>query len=389
MSYCEYHEFRAIDRPLTREQKKQAEALSSRAYVTTRRAAYTYHYSSFRGDPYAMVADCFDAMLFMASYGTRQLMFRFPLGSIDEAQLQSYVLEEALTISKTDTHLILQFFMDDEDGGGWIEGDDWLDGLAPLRKELLDGDYRSLYLFWLQFAHLLPEWASAEDKDEYEDEDEYEYFKKARTEPPVPPGLQKLSQAQETMIQFFEADRSLVWGAATRSPAMRTPEDEGLDQHVGLLSEEEKRDFLQRLSREEPGLSMVLNHRLRELSGTTKALPQAENPRTIYEIEREAEKIQQRKDEKKRRAKEKKRKAYLSGLSARVDKLWQEVDELVETKIASRYDKAVSLLVDLHDLAALEDEPDAFQQRFEALLKKYPTRTALFRRLRNAELLPS
>ena len=42
--------------------------------------------------------------------------------------------------------------MPDEDGGNWFEGEARLSALAPLRDDILNGDYRALYLAWLLAA---------------------------------------------------------------------------------------------------------------------------------------------------------------------------------------------------------------------------------------------
>ena len=40
--------------------------------------------------------------------------------------------------------------LSEEEGGGWIEGEGSLSGLIPLRNDILQGDYRSVYLAWLK-----------------------------------------------------------------------------------------------------------------------------------------------------------------------------------------------------------------------------------------------
>jgi len=50
MSEYQYYEFRSIDNPLTKNQKKEIHSLSSRAEVSSRKASFVYHYGDFCGD---------------------------------------------------------------------------------------------------------------------------------------------------------------------------------------------------------------------------------------------------------------------------------------------------------------------------------------------------
>jgi hypothetical protein len=47
MSEYQYYEFRAIDSPLTANQKESLSSLSSRARVTSHSVSYVYNYSDF------------------------------------------------------------------------------------------------------------------------------------------------------------------------------------------------------------------------------------------------------------------------------------------------------------------------------------------------------
>lgn len=73
MNEYQYYEFRAIDCPLTDEAMRQ---LSSRVMVTPTSAAFTYNYSDFRGDPEKVLLQYFDAMFYIANWGSCRLMFR-------------------------------------------------------------------------------------------------------------------------------------------------------------------------------------------------------------------------------------------------------------------------------------------------------------------------
>jgi hypothetical protein len=78
MSEYQYYEFQALDRPLTASEQAYISSLSSRVQLSATNAIFTYSYGDFRGEPKEVLEKCFDIMLYMANWGTRQLMFCFP-----------------------------------------------------------------------------------------------------------------------------------------------------------------------------------------------------------------------------------------------------------------------------------------------------------------------
>ena len=67
-----------------------------------------------------------------------------------------------------------------------------MDRLVGLREDILNQDYRVLYLAWLKAIEL-----------------EGEFAGDAEPEPPVPPGLHKLSPALRAFVDLFEIDEHL------------------------------------------------------------------------------------------------------------------------------------------------------------------------------------
>jgi hypothetical protein len=82
MSEYQYYEFQTIDRPLTAEQQSAMRRLSSRVDLSASRAAFNYSYGNFRGEPLKVLEQHFDALLYIANWGSQQLAFRFPKGIV-------------------------------------------------------------------------------------------------------------------------------------------------------------------------------------------------------------------------------------------------------------------------------------------------------------------
>ncbi len=90
MSEYQYYEFLAIDRLLDAREQQELRAVSTRARITPVRFVNTYEWGDLRGDPRALMASYFDAFLYLADWGTRQLMFRLPSSLLDLEVVSRY-----------------------------------------------------------------------------------------------------------------------------------------------------------------------------------------------------------------------------------------------------------------------------------------------------------
>jgi hypothetical protein len=262
MSEYQYYEFQAIDRPLTPEEQAAVAGLSSRTEPHPWRAVFTYSWSDFPSNAKEILAQYYDALLYLANWGSRELMFRFPRDLVDLDQLQSYDVEmtdypsDVIAVSTHGKYAVLAIQLDAEQGLGWIEGEGWLGTLIGLRESLLRGDLRVLYLAWLKGITL------CDDVDE------------EALEPPIPPGLDELTPALDAFVELFDVDPVMIRAAAKRGPELETSaiSEEVLRQAIANLPPEEKEAFLLRLAQDEPHLSQSLNRRL----GTLGHVPSLE-----------------------------------------------------------------------------------------------------------------
>jgi len=147
MSEYQYYEWQTLERPLTADEQKAVNGLSSHIDVTSSQAIVTYEWSNFKHDPIQVLAEYFDAFLYLANWGTRRLAFRFPKGLVDEAALTPYIDEYHLTFKEVGKVQILEFEMDEEKGfEEWMDTRGVLSTLSRLRDDILQGDFRALYL---------------------------------------------------------------------------------------------------------------------------------------------------------------------------------------------------------------------------------------------------
>ena len=146
MSEYQYYEWQTLDRPLTPEEQAAVNKLSSHIDVTSSQAVVTYSWGDFKHDPIQVLARYFDAFLYLANWGSKRLAFRFPKNLLDARPIEPYLWEYCIELRPVGDYLILDISLDEEEGGGWIEGEGWLSSLSRLRDDILEGDYRALYL---------------------------------------------------------------------------------------------------------------------------------------------------------------------------------------------------------------------------------------------------
>jgi len=369
MSEYQYYEFQAIDRPLTDEEQQAVAQLSSRVEPHPRQAVFVYHWSGFPGNSHDILAKYYDAMLYMANWGGRQLMFRFPMSALDLEQAQAYcqppIIQDYLSLSTGGEYATLNVEFHPQDNYDWIDGEGWLPAMLSLRDDILHGDYRMLYLAWLGVT-------------------EFEDLLDSVQEPPVPPGLKDLSPALRTFIDFFEIDEMLVQVAAEASGQRQTEFQDWLRQAISRLPREERDAFLLRLAQREVSISAKLHRCLRQVAPLPE--PEALPRRTVGQLVRETEECREREQRRRAEEAEAKRIRDLKALAQRECETWTQVFALFEQMQAKPYDEAVRLLAKLRDLAEYKGEEAAFLQCLNRIYEQYSRRSALLRRLREAGL---
>ena len=261
MSEYQYYKFQALDRPLTESDRALLHSLSSRVEVTPTTAAFTYSYGDFRGDPHQVLERCFDVMLYLANWGTKQLLFRLPRSLVNMSDFDAYYFPDIISTTVTSDYVILDINFEEEPLG-WVEGADWLEQLTPLRDDLLNGDFRLLYLAWLKATQIAI--------DETEEDP---------LEPLVPPNLQNLSAPLQAFVELVGIDPAVLRAAAQVSESL-SYEPTPLEQSVARLDPTEVHDFLLRIAKGEPHVDRQIRARLQELAfGQRQARIAATTPR--------------------------------------------------------------------------------------------------------------
>jgi len=380
MSEYQYYEFQAVDRPLTEQEMRELRAYSTRAIITPTRFTNHYEWGSFKGNPSVWIEKYFDAFFYFANWRTFELMFRLPRRALDLELAKQYCRRGVARARTKGDFVILEFLVEDEEyADGSDDGSGWLSSLLPLRADLINGDFRMLYLAWLLSAQT----GELDDKT---------------PEPPVPPGLGTLTAPLKTFAEFLHLDQDLLSAAAAGSPAQTEAlSDADVAQWVAALPESEKTAWLLRLATgQEVHLRAELLKTFRASQGQTNV--PATRPRCIRELFEVADRLAEtRKHKEAERANRERlrreqeateaREKRLASLAKQEPEAWRQVDALIATKRPGDYDAAVCLLKDLADLGRKRGRGAEVRDRLAKLRQEHARKPTLLKRLKAAGLL--
>ncbi|NJR70313.1 MAG: hypothetical protein HC771_18000 [Synechococcales cyanobacterium CRU_2_2] len=374
MSEYQVYEFQAIDRFLSSDDKAYLHSLSSRAQVGATSARFTYRFGDFRTKPEEVLDRCFDVMLYVANFGVRRLVIRLPKELVKMSKLEPYEIPYTITFEETPRSILVDLNLVCEDYYTWIEEEPMLSSLVSLREELLRGDLRLLYLAWLRSGN----------------SEESPLSPDAMLEPPVPAGLQQLSTGLKAFAELFVVDEDLIAAAAEESAAGSEEVEEPLEKWLAELTTEEHIEYLLRAMRGETHVGQELLQRLRFEFGSEadeeeelEGLP----GRSLGDLMAIAQQKQQQRKQQAAQAEQQAREQYLDALVPKQEALWQEVTRLIELKTARGYEQSVAILVDLKAVALLQGKVVDFMERVQVLVDRYSGRSALKKRMKDANLL--
>jgi hypothetical protein len=377
MSEYQYYEFQAIDRALSADQVDKLRSYSTRAQITSTTFTNEYSWGSFKGNPDAWMEKYFDAFVYLANWGTHILKLRLSSSLLGAGSAKKYL--GGAWVKEKLGKVVLSFVSEDEEGDGdWVEGQGHLSSMISVRADLARGDWRALYLGWLMRAQ------AGELADQ-------------TVEPPVPPGLGKLTASLDAMAEFLRIDRDLIDVAAQTSRPMNEMSTTPAEVHtwVAGLSAKQKDDLLANLIVDgDHSAAVGLFQKFLKESGrneknsagsrTVRDLLKAAQQRSEERQQAEAElraKATARRDRQAAIAREK----HLNGLAGQQDNLWTKVNALLHTKRQPEFAQAAAILVDLRDLAGAAGSAD-FGLRIAELRRMHPRKRTFLDMLAKAGL---
>jgi hypothetical protein len=379
MSEYQYYEFNTVDKPLNENDMQALRNLSTRARITPTSFVNEYNWGDFKGTPLKLVERYFDAFLYVANWGTHWFMFKLPQHLVDFDLVNKYCPGDSAIIHEKGDHLIFEFTSETEDYE-CEEGEGWLSSLISLRADIINGDYRALYLAWLFCVQM----------EEMEDDE---------MEPPVPPNLADLNGPLESFVDFMRIDTDLIAVAAENSISeSRQTDPQALKTWIHNLPENEKDDILFRLvEAPSPHLEAELIRRFQQTVSTTANSKMDKPPRSVEDLisraETYAEERKRRVAEQKAKERARKKRAralaqekYLESLAGCEDSILKKVVELIDSKQPAKYGEAVKLLIDLRDLNKKTATEKVFKQKLKAICANHYRKVGFLNRLQKAGL---
>ena len=379
MSEYQYYEFLAVDRPLDAKALAAVQSLSTRAHITSTSFVNTYHWGDFKGDPRTLVERYYDAFLYCANWGTRQLMLRLPARLLDLSTAKRYCTTDAASTWAKGDHVIIDLTYSVDDGSEWDdeEGEGQLASIIPARADLAAGDLRLLYLAWLH----------AVGCEEVESDD---------VEPPVPAGLAALPASLHAVADFLHLDADLLAVAAQASanPAADSPTAAEWKARLAEMAPADKDALLLRVVDGDPYVGVELRRTLTpppsDPGHTAPRRTVAELLADARAVRAERERLAAEQRARQRAAREKAaaaaRAQHLDALASQGEAAWQRVDALIRATKPKDYDQAVALLIDLREIAERDGQSLDVERRVQRIRDTYPRRPALQERLDRAGL---
>ncbi|WP_134729252.1 hypothetical protein [Amycolatopsis nivea] len=385
MSEYQYYEFLAIDRPLDDSEQAAVRSLSTRARITSTSFVNEYHWGDFKGDPRHLMERYYDAHLYLANWGTHQVMFRLPCDLLDPEAVEDYCTDDGVSAWVTGEFIVLSLSSEDDAGDFDFdyEPQALLSAIAGVRAELAAGDLRPLYLAWLAAYGT---WERDEDAFDDEANDDLE--------PPVPPGLGTLTAPQRALADFLRLDDALLATAAETSPPLDEAADD-LSAWVAGLPVAEKDLLLARVMRGEAARARM--ELLRRFRGDTAPAAPAPARRTVADLldnaagrraagERRLAAKRAEDEARREQARLDAREQRLDELAREAEAAWSRVEAMIATRKPAEYDAAVTLLTDLQTLAERGGQYDTFTLRTIRLRHTHARKSSLIERLDRARI---
>lgn len=376
MSEYQYIAFRALDKPVERDDLKFMRAQSSRAEVTPWSFTNEYHFGDFKGNVKAMLRRGYDMHLHYANFGIRALQIRLPQGLPDEKAASEYLDGDSLrfeTDSGSDAGIltIAPYYEPGHLPELW-DVHEMFERLVPMRQEILQGDLRPFYIASLGVCFDLEHGPAETDA------------------PAVPSGLANLTPAQEALAEFYGISEALLAAAAETSPPLPA-ETEVRRRYADWIAQQPqaRRDgWLVDLM---TGPAEAVKSRLFAACNADlarEARPLSEDRPTLGDLQSRANVLNEEAERAAAAKAERDHAELLAAMASDPKTYLEEVDNLVASRSISAYRKAAELLSALRDALVGTDQADLAEAQAQRLKRDYSRRHHLTAALRDAALLP-
>lgn len=368
MSEYQYYKFERLDGHLDAKARQELRAISSRADITATSFQVYYTYSDLKADPSKLMLKYFDIGFYYADWGSIDAYIKLPAGTLPDALLG--FSSDGLHVHQSDEWQLLIFSLEEYDEYFDDEhADDFFQHLASLRSELIQGDWRLVYLMWLKECDFNDELAGI---------------------PLIQFDFQYLSEELQAFASLY--DIPFAWVKALAMVLNAQPSHQAkqtqfqFDTWLHNLTEAEKNTLLSTLF-EQGQLTrhQVLALTRKESTNKDEAYQYWLTPDVISPLIEQAQiQLQQEQAEalaKKLAIEKAEKEKALTDIYNQREHYWQQSQEQADRTCASGYDAASRYLHQLNTAYQFKADEAAFEQRFRCFVAANSSRKALLNRL--------
>jgi hypothetical protein len=253
------------------------------------------------------------------------------------------------------------------------EADAILDRLLPLRAEIMDGDLRPLYI-----AHL----AVANDGNHDTEEEK---------DAPVPAGLERLTDAQRSLAEFYGVGEALTAAAALGSPSLpeRSDAESRYEEWLRRQPTGKKDAWLAQLMGDpHSAVRREILGDFQECQGAP-SWPTVRIDRTIADLKAAAEEIQSGRNRQRAEEAARKRAKKLADMTADPTPTLHKTEQLVKKRSVEAYREAALLLADLRNALSGGKQSNLADRQARKLKDNNPNLNRLTAELRRQGFLKS
>ncbi|MDR0218327.1 MAG: hypothetical protein LBI71_05500 [Enterobacteriaceae bacterium] len=367
MSVYQFYHFERLDGVLSSQQKASLRTLSSRAEISSSHFTVHYNYGDLKAEPADLMISYFDIGFFYADWGQVVFYLKVPVDAIPPA-FMCIDDGEFVECEKRGSYLLFTFSRNEMDE--YINEDeikDYLDYLVELRTELMEGDYRLLYLHWLRSA--------------FEGDDTLDKL------PLIDFDFKQLSDAQDAFAQLFdippEAYNALEM-LLDNSESHSKPEYLLGVSQVDPLTESDKDLILKSLFKQ----GQITVNQARELISkplTSEDYQYWLTPESLKPYWKAAnEEVTRQRllaEEQKRKQEQRETLNRLNAIFSSKETHWANAEKNSEKGSGSGYEKAARGVVDLYYAYHVNNALEEFIPLYQAFFKQIEKRRALVQRL--------
>ncbi len=374
MSEFQSYEFYAIDKPLNSESLKSIRSMSSRVQLSPQKAVFTYSYSDFRYDEEEVLIDYFDFMVYLANWGSKRLMMKFPPELVDYEFLRKYRIsvlssyKQDIRVFKKSGFVLLDVSYTEEEGTGWIEEGSYGYDLLNIRTEIMKGDYSSLFIIWLRFLEDL--YTSEEFDLDYSFESSL-----------IPSNLSKSNPSGHAAREFFEVNQD--WLNAMSSYSKREDEEKiNYEQKILNMPEDRMVEYIRMILSDEPNLKVKL---VKEIKGGNVSERKSQFDRTkLVEVGEKVSKIEQFRKENEHKEKTRQELERMTEIRQNQDQIKMVVTENIDQGNSKFYKIAISKIMELRDMNDYFSTQEHFEAFLNEITSKYSRKSSFIRMLKES-----